>query len=313
MRVGRQIPWLGKRLGLIYDFLLGSTGMKHFETDAEMVSDLGIEWLARRDSSKPFFLWLHYIDPHGPYDPVAEYSPQIEGYSDDQVAWLRTAGLEVTDLRWTDEDVEALKSLYDGEVKYIDDQVGRILAYLDEQGLLESSVVILTSDHGEEFFEHGMLGHDKQFYEESVRVPLVMWLEGSEEFGERVGERPVNLRDLGPTLWGLLGFEEVGERNWLSENYADMVYLEGNLVLTEKKAVVGNNIKLIWDTDKGVYEAYNLSVDSVELDDIYRPGVYLELEEFATDLREKNLAAYEEYVDEGGFRQVDDFGEVVGY
>jgi arylsulfatase A-like enzyme len=99
--------------------------------------------------------------------------------------------------------------LYDAEVAGVDRQIGRLRALLDELGLSESTLIAFTSDHGEEFLEHGMQGHSKQLFDESIRVPLILSGPGVPS-GLRI-QRPVENRRLGATLLELAGLEPKGE------------------------------------------------------------------------------------------------------
>ncbi|UCF69330.1 MAG: sulfatase [Acidobacteriota bacterium] len=118
---------------------------------------------------QPYFAYVHTTDPHYPYMPPVEY--------------LKFGS--------------SPRGRYDGEVRYTDEILGGWLEYLDELGALERSIVVLTSDHGEEFREHGGTGHGITVFEECVRVPLVVWAPGLTPGRRRA---LVSLADLGPTL-----------------------------------------------------------------------------------------------------------------
>jgi arylsulfatase A-like enzyme len=171
---------------------------EHFPR-AEEVVRRGLEWLDRRPAG-PFFLYLHFLDPHDPYAPPPPYDTRYLrpgaaqmrmrfGTLPEIMQGLRPAGAV---------ELEALLGLYDGSVAYMDDQVGRFLAALEERGLLRDTLVVFTSDHGEEFNEHGGLGHEHTLYEELVRIPLVAAGPGIVE--GRVLRGPVRLIDVAPTI-----------------------------------------------------------------------------------------------------------------
>lgn len=175
---------------------------------AEMLPDIE-EWL-RANGDRRFFMYLHWFDPHGPYEPdetLAEglLLPAPEGY-------YRGVCRETLErkLRGEPHDPELLtrftpyvSALYDGEVATVDHATGRLLGLLEELGLDGRTIVVLTSDHGEEFLEHGLNGHGKQLYEESVRVPLILAGPGIPQ-GERVAGA-VAMLHLAPTLVRLAG------------------------------------------------------------------------------------------------------------
>jgi arylsulfatase A-like enzyme len=167
----------------------------------------------------PFFVYLHELDPHFPYEPLPPYdSTTDDGYRgsplakpgivpkdqyfsqvvrqllavNEQNSWMDTASLH------------GLRQRYAGEVAYMDAYLGWILDFLDDTGLRNDTVVVFVSDHGEEFLEHGRWGHGRQLYDPAVRVPLIISLDGKREAGKIV-EAPVELVDLAPTLLRMAG------------------------------------------------------------------------------------------------------------
>ncbi len=143
------------------------------ERRAEHVSDAAIDWLDNRQATTPFFLFLHYYDPHQLFDPPEPYASR---FSDD---------------------------LYDGEIAYTDAHLGRVLERLEALGLAESTLVVVTSDHGEMLGEHGELSHSYYVYEGAIRVPMVFHGPGVPR-GRRVDGAPVGLVDLVPTVCNML-------------------------------------------------------------------------------------------------------------
>jgi len=148
----------------------------------------------------PFFVWVHFLPPHAPYRfrPRAEhlYDPAYEG------PFEKTTG--VTFSSESDEDTARIRSLYEGEIFVLDDVFGRFLDSLSERGLDRNSIVVFTSDHGEEFGEHGGFQHGL-VYEEHLRIPFMIRHPRVEE-GIRTDRVYRNI-DLLPTLVGLIGAE----------------------------------------------------------------------------------------------------------
>jgi arylsulfatase A-like enzyme len=140
---------------------------------AAEVADRAIDILDRV-GDRPFFLFLHLYDPHWHYDPPdaqrrlfeKPYTGSLTGTWQD---FSRRDRASVTAA-----DLEHLLALYDGEIRYADDEVGRVLDHLKNRGLDRGTLVVATSDHGEEFLEHGSWEHQKTLYEEVIRVPLVV-------------------------------------------------------------------------------------------------------------------------------------------
>ncbi len=159
------------------------------ETTPE-VTHRALAWLQERSSKHPFFLYLHYLDPHEPYEPPAPYAAMFERSS------------------YSSPYTEILADLprYDGEVRYVDEHVGMVLERVRGLGLAEDTMVVVTADHGEAFGEHGALDrrHGLTLYENQLLVPLIMRVPGRGAAGVRVREQ-VRLLDLAPTVLDLLG------------------------------------------------------------------------------------------------------------
>ncbi len=196
-------------------------GFEHFETKNRGVVDRvgrGIEWLEEHaDRDQPFFLFLHTYEVHTPYLPPAGYEERFaEGYQGPMREVLQRArdyaGSEEVENPLTDvqqkivnpalktadaADTAFVKALYDAELSLVDEQFALLMGWLRVHGHLEDTIVIVTSDHGEEFNEHGDFGH-KQVYEECLRVPLMVRLPGGPRGLRRAD--PAQLVDLMPTL-----------------------------------------------------------------------------------------------------------------
>ncbi|MBN2716870.1 MAG: sulfatase, partial [Deltaproteobacteria bacterium] len=151
---------------------------------AEFVADDAVNWLRKRRDEKPFFLYIHTIDPHVPYIPPAKYRALYDNEPyNGVVTATETAKLlekvKTGALKLTDRDKFRLEALYDGEISYHDDYLVKVYDELKAQGLLDNTVLIVTADHGEEFFEHGSVGHGHSLYEELLHVPLIIRLPGA--------------------------------------------------------------------------------------------------------------------------------------
>jgi arylsulfatase A-like enzyme len=151
--------------------------------------------LLDRLGDQPFFLFLHFYDPHWHYDPPPSTRSTFERPYQGNVTGLWQDFSKRAQV--TDADVQHLLDLYDGEIRYVDDEVGRVLDHLKARGLDRSTLVVVTSDHGEEFQEHGSWEHQKTLYEEVVRVPLIVRGPG---VGARREAAQVSLLDVAPTV-----------------------------------------------------------------------------------------------------------------
>ncbi len=152
--------------------------------------------LLRRSSGRGFFLFLHLFDPHWKYLPPEEFVDRFGSRPADIDRLLAIVLNREPPGKPT--DVEQLMNLYDGEIAYLDREVGRFFEALEQMEIFESSLIILTADHGEAFYEHGYWQHSDVLYEETIRIPLIVKWPGNALKG-RVGQ-PVSLIDIFPTL-----------------------------------------------------------------------------------------------------------------
>jgi arylsulfatase A-like enzyme len=172
---------------------------------ASAITDITLRWVFQ-GGREPFFLYVHYIDPHEPYRPPYPYDEAFDYRSDPPV---RAGGIDPLKLLPNGQDRQRIGRIldqYDGEILYADHHVGRLLKGLGDLGVLENALVIVTADHGEEFFEHGKDKHGKSAYEEVLRVPfLVHWRDKVPAGATYDGV--VGHIDVLPTILALLGME----------------------------------------------------------------------------------------------------------
>jgi len=149
---------------------------------------------------RPLLLYLHFMEPHAPYDPPARDRPS--GVTDADVT---EANRKLFDRRTehTPDDIRFVASLYDGETASLDRELRRLFGDLEARGVLRDAVVVFTADHGEEFAEHGLVQHGQSLYEPAVRVPLVVLAPGLP--AGRVIDANVSLLDVAPTVLDLVG------------------------------------------------------------------------------------------------------------
>jgi arylsulfatase len=165
---------------------------------------------------EPFFLYLHYMDPHGPYAPPEShrmvFTQPYEGFDfiaagdSNPIADMLFA--DGPELEITDRDIQHLVDLYDDEILFFDGELQKLLGRWSDNGLLDRSLLVLTADHGEEFLEHGQVGHCRGVWDTLTHVPLIFRFPGVEG-GRRIGTA-VQLVDVVPTLLDVLDIEPVG-------------------------------------------------------------------------------------------------------
>ena len=180
-----------------------SQGFLHYEfrlLTTDELTQAAIQWL-QENRKRDFFLWLHYIDPHAPFQPPVLLRPPGEPAERIGVAFVAVPAVRHGDFVLTAAEQAWIRKLYEAEVRYVDRNLGRLFRALKELGLYDDSLVILTSDHGEEFWEHGSVGHGHTLYEELLRVPLIIKLPSPATLSET--DVPVALTALRPTILDL--------------------------------------------------------------------------------------------------------------
>jgi len=169
------------------------------------VADAAVRWL-QANTERPFFLWVHYVAPHDPYEPPAEFDRFTdEGYSGRVDGGLIATTQVILDhVVPTDEELEHLDALYDGEVAFSDAMLQPVLDTLEQGGVAEETLVVFTSDHGDELYDHHhYLFHHASVYEGVLRLPLVFWQPGAIPAGRRFDDLVQSI-DIAPTLLELL-------------------------------------------------------------------------------------------------------------
>lgn len=160
------------------------------------------------DRGRPLFLYVHLTPPHQPYLPPKSYSndfidPNYEGEVTGSI--MDCAKINHFKPPMDHADVQHLKALYDGHIRYVDDMIAKTMDEVWKESPREDWVVVVTSDHGEAFLQHGDQGHNTQVYEEMVHIPLVIAAPGSPLPAGSEVPAPVSLLDVGPTLRDLTG------------------------------------------------------------------------------------------------------------
>ncbi|HEY0782891.1 MAG TPA: sulfatase [Thermoanaerobaculia bacterium] len=269
---------------------------------ADELNRHAVPWLLA-NQDRPFYLYVHYVDPHDPYDnpeivgnrspfEPAQYSGPIAG---DWVHGIYSGKLQLTDPQ---RDIAHIGALYDSEVHYVDRYIGELLASLRPE-VLANTLIVLTADHGEELFDHGGWKHGQTLYDEQIHVPLIFRWDGRIAAGRRLGGT-VRLLDLLPTLmdavsgptdpaWegvdllpALTGGKAVPKRPAFAQHLSSGP-LRAAAVLDREKLIVFNQAQP-WKAVDDV-QSHLLAIDQSRLKPI-------ELYDLAHDPRERqNLAA----------------------
>lgn len=159
------------------------------------------------DSDGPFFLFLHAWDTHAPYMPhdgiIETFSADYQG-DVDMVTHEYMQGLNSGELIASEADIRRIRALYDNEIRHVDNAIGELVAHLKRRGVFDNTILILTSDHGDELMEHGIINHRVALYQPEVFVPLIVTYPNRLRAGERV-EVVARSIDIVPTVLALAG------------------------------------------------------------------------------------------------------------
>lgn len=288
-------PWFGAN----YGFQRGFEEM-HLRSGAEKVTRRGLEWLdANASDSRPFFLYLHYMDVHDPHLDLSASRSTVAGFSDEfRSTLLATAPDEACDD--VGSDMCARYLTYTKAVLELRTRIASLLEDLGQRGLLDSTLVVLYSDHGEEFHDHRQVaierdedprgiygfGHGNSLYQEQLHVPLQLWHSGHP--GREIAQ-PVSLVDVVPSILDWMGlslpegvefpglsFVKTVESStappfaWDENQRAQQVTSDRQLFASgiaygpEQLAVIDEGHKLIWHYADNSREFYDLRVDPLE-------------------------------------------------
>ncbi len=255
-------------------------GFMHFDATGggvEAVLERGRAFLDKAGTG-PWFLLLHTYEVHAPYEPPEEAAAAVErrhpnGLKGQTAEPHNFYPLAAGGQKIPDEIVATLSELYDEEIRYTDAKLGEFFDELRDRGLFDAAVICVTSDHGEEFGEHGLLGHGDTLYVEQLHVPLLLKLPEGESAGQ-VKETPVSLLDLAPTLLQSAELEPkirdttfvgrpllAGQRSriYAVRNHAEVGLLQA--ARSGQSAFIAGRYYYPAPRVRGGTELYNLSVD----------------------------------------------------
>ncbi len=229
------------------------------QVSADQVTDRAIKWLDARQAGK-WFLWVHYFDPHFPYKPP---EPYLSDYAENP---------------------------YDGEIEFMDHQLGRLLERLRAEGVLDKTIVVVVGDHGEGLGEHNEDSHSYLIYNSTIHVPLIMRIPDY-AFAGKVLDESVGTRDILPTLLDMLGLEHPGSLDGQSmlnliqgrsDELFRMIYIETMAPRYQHGwspmyGLIHEGYKYV---DAPKPELYELDADEKELENLYdaRRGLALKMD-----------------------------------
>ncbi|MGD8329763.1 MAG: sulfatase [Acidobacteriota bacterium] len=253
----------------VYDYVMGSHANKR---RAEVVVDRSLA-LIDEHAGDDLFVFIHFFDPHMSYGAPSPYGGMFTGGLDVGYGLPIAVNPREIDRRAPElpEDRRRfIAAAYDGEIRYLDSQLERLVGGLRERGLWDDALVILTADHGEELFEHDGFEHGHSLYDEVIAVPLIVWAPG---LVAGRSTAPVSIADVTPTVLDFEGMEipegifGIPLRPLLRGSdpaVERLIVAEGILYGSEKKAALRWPYKLILDREDGTEELFDLRQDPGE-------------------------------------------------
>ncbi|MFH1039270.1 MAG: sulfatase [PVC group bacterium] len=238
----------------------------HVRDNALLANTNIIPWL-KKYNNQNFFVYIHYMDPHAPFTPPPPYNemfPYVKGDKDSRTI-----------------------SRYDGEIRFVDVQINTLIGELKSLKIYDKTLIIITSDHGQAFGEHGDYGHGKTIYQDQLKVPLLIKCPGN-FYGGRVVEGPVRSIDIVPTILDVLDISsdvpwegvsvlpliknEKTKKScgniYIEENLDDTFILGGVIKNNEWKYILTEKSELRDVEKEGREELYNLTQDPEELNNL---------------------------------------------
>ncbi len=238
---------------------------------ANKINNIVYKWLNDEYKNQPFFMFINYMDAHIPYIPPSPYKYMFKGRKKIPLG-VDIPGIEKGEKTISQPEKEHIRSLYDGEIAYLDHHLGMLFKRLKSMNLYKDSIIIVTSDHGEELGEHGLVDHGHHLYEPEIKIPILIKLNNNTEMDKNLikKDRPVQNMDIFPTVLDLLNIEipdnnqgvslfSKKEHPIISECYGAL-----NRDLT---SIIKNNYKYIYSSN-GDDKLFDLSNDKNEKNNI---------------------------------------------
>ncbi len=243
-----------------------------FYRRADDINNVVINWI-NKYSKKPFFLFINYMEPHSPYVPPPPYDLLFTGKISNYYFDLETFRMSQKNL--SKRELNHLQSQYDGEIAYVDAQLGILFEKLKSYDLYDQSIIVVTGDHGEFLGEHGLVEHQIGLYDPVIKTPLIFKPHKSFAWNGII-DIPVQTIDILPTILQMLGIKipEFVQGNSLlstmnhpiiAEHYSDASMLEwyGGRFRDNQRAIIRDSFKFIL-SEQGEKELYNIHDDELE-------------------------------------------------
>lgn len=274
--------------------------------------------LKKRDKRKPFFMFINFIEPHSPYNSSQQFYGKFLSDRSLQCEENMVRRYFLGKIFFNQHELQHLNELYDAEILYVDYWIGKMIDELKKRDLWNNTIFIVTSDHGENIGDHGMMDHIFCLYESTIKIPLIIHYPqlfpcNSEDYNI------VQLTDIFPTLLKIVGIDtkkyyyqgcDLLERNLKEEKIGFYEYYYPKQVIEyfrepdrenarlkkykrRLRAVIMNNLKLIWGSD-GNHELYDLAKDPDEKDNLIDKKKYLKEKQELINMLRNMVSKYDQ-------------------
>ncbi len=213
---------------------------------SDEITDKGINWIEINKNDN-FFIFFHYFDVHYPYRPPEDIAPKF-GVDVSIKKWFKFGKLSYLRI-FSDPNIKMNKdvrkkmiNLYDGEIFRVDRSIGRLIEYLKKEEIYDNTIIIITSDHGEEFKEHGSFGHSHQLYSELINVPLIIRF--PEKFPKnKYISSPVSSIDIASTILHLVSVKVPSQFEKYGKDLFDLIENKGNVIESDSRTIFSETKK----------------------------------------------------------------------
>jgi len=244
---------------------------------ASQVSEKALKWIAE-NRAKPFFAYLHYIDVHGAYASPAPYDSLFKSSEVREMSAAEQSRLDYLYLEGAGNNLNYYIDQYDGCIRYVDHHIGEFLRALKKFDLFDNTIIIITSDHGEAFFEHGFCYHGHSVYNEEIDIPLIIKFPESIRFPGSKHHR-VELIDVTATIFSLVQYHcPYSVDGWdllkkssraLAKRAVFSQFITAKKQKSSRTAIIKDNLKAIYKMhERKVVELYDLREDEKEKNNI---------------------------------------------
>ncbi len=278
------------------------------ETSTTRLTDIAIDEL-RAHADDPFFLWFHIYDPHATFAPPAKFLPPNATPAPRIGMDCRTNELQLSRsgaMIFDQAERDWIKTLYESEVRYVDEQVGRFIAELKSLGIYDDSLIVMTSDHGEEFWDHGSCEHGHSVYQELLHVPFLIKLPENAEKGRR--DARVSTMSITPTVLDYAGIEfnpaimnakslRTYIENAETDVPADPLFATGLLYYHDQECLIFDDKKYVRHLFDGREELFDLRADPAERNSIaaQSPELLERARAIIAEMRTRSLTLREQH------------------